>query len=62
MVRAHVTARGTVASAEVETSSGHAALDRAALEAVKRYRYAPARRAGRAVAYDVRVPVLFQLE
>lgn len=61
VIRARVSARGTVATAEVERSSGHAALDRAALAAVKRYRYAPARRAGQPVAYDVRVPVLFRL-
>jgi protein TonB len=52
---------GTVAKAQVETSSGHNSLDKAALEAVKLWKFEPARRLGRAIAYEVAVPVRFSI-
>jgi periplasmic protein TonB len=57
-----VAADGTVARAEVATSSGHEILDRAAEEAAALWRFEPARRDGVAIAYDIRQPVEFALE
>jgi protein TonB len=45
----------------VNRSSGHEVLDSGAVEAVKRWRFAPARREGQAVAARVQVPVRFAL-
>jgi len=57
-----VDADGRPESVEVERLSGHARLDAAALAAVRGWRFVPARRAGRAVAAEVRVPIKFALE
>jgi len=57
-----VTAAGTPGRVEVETSSGSRVLDRAALDAVKAWRFVPARRGDEAVDAWVRVPVAFRLE
>jgi len=45
-IRALVAAGGDVRSVEVVASSGSAALDRAATDAVRRWRFAPATRNG----------------
>jgi TonB family protein len=50
---------GAVQTVEVEASSGAAALDRAAADAVRRWLFNPAQRNGEAVASEVRVPVQF---
>ena len=60
-VSATVDERGTVTSAEVLLSSGSAMLDRAAVEAVRRAVFAPARRGGLPVACRIVVPIRFQL-
>jgi len=52
---------GSVADVKVATSSGHEELDRAAVDAAKLWRFEPARRDGKAVTYDVRIPVEFRL-
>lgn len=57
-----VDADGRPESVAVERPSGHARLDAAALAAVRGWRFVPARRAGRAVAAEVRVPIKFALE
>lgn len=57
-----VSAEGRADSVTVARSSGHGALDDAALEAVRRWRFEPARRAGLAVAGTVTVPIRFRLE
>lgn len=62
VVRAVVAVDGRVASVELRASSSHELLDRAALEAVKRWRFAPARRGEQAVDGAVDVPVVFRLE
>ena len=62
MVRVDVTGRGDVESLELEQSSGNRELDRAALTAVRRWRFRPATRDGREVAASVRVPIHFQPE
>jgi protein TonB len=50
---------GRVQTIRLSRSSGVASLDRAALETVRRWRFEPARRGGRAVAFTVSVPVRF---
>ena len=46
---------------EVRTSSGSERLDRAAIDAVRRWRFAPARRGVEAIAAYALVPIVFQL-
>lgn len=50
---------GHVTSANVSRSSGHPILDRAALGAVRSWRFSPARQADRAIPATVEVPVRF---
>jgi protein TonB len=57
-----ITAQGTVADVQVERSAGHPDLDQSALEAVRRWRFEPARRGGEAVAVWVIIPVEFKLQ
>jgi protein TonB len=45
----------------VRAASGHAGLDRAALDAVARWRFRPAQKQGKAVAAVALVPVRFRL-
>ena len=54
-----VNAGGSVTAAEVYKSSGHDILDRAALAAVRLWRFAPARRGGVAVEHTIAAPVRF---
>lgn len=62
LVRVHVAADGAVVSAEMAGSSGYDVLDRAATDAVRRWRFRPAARDGVAVADVVDVPVRFELQ
>ena len=57
-----VTAAGAPDSVAISRSSGHETLDRAALEAVRRWRFEPARRVGMAIAGTVSVPIRFRLD
>lgn len=50
--RLWITALGTVERAEIDVSSGVAALDAAALEAARRWRFRPAMRGGVAVPHE----------
>lgn len=52
---------GRVADARISDSSGSPSLDQAALATVRSWRFEPARRDGRPVAYDVVVPVRFTI-
>ena len=63
VVRLEITieADGTVLAAWIETSSGHAILDRAAEEAVRSWRFAPALADGVPTRTTVRLPVAFRL-
>lgn len=62
LLRIHVDADGVPTHAAVERSSGHRILDRAAVEyAMRRLRFKPAQREGRAVAAIAQVPVAFTL-
>lgn len=62
MLHVHVTADGAADRVEVRTSSGHERLDRAALEAVRHWRFVPARQGDQPVAAWVLVPLVFALE
>jgi TonB family protein len=56
-----VLADGRVGQVGIKRSVGHDILDRAALEAVRTWRFEPGRREGRAVTMSVEVPVRFVL-
>lgn len=56
-----VLANGTVGAVQVERSAGHPDMDQAALEAVKKWRFEPARRGNQPVAVWLRMPVRFVL-
>ena len=60
-VTAMVDASGAVTSADVLATSGHASLDQAALEAVRRAVFAPALQEGKPVPCRIVVPIRFQL-
>jgi protein TonB len=62
LLRVLVTIDGTAARVELDRSSGSASLDSAALEAVRNWRFVPARRGAENVEDWVRVPVVFRLE
>ncbi len=62
LVRAEVSADGECLRVELNKTSGHEVLDQAALEAVKKWRFVPARRGNQAVADWVGVPITFKLE
>ena len=57
-----VSAAGVPASVAVAASSGHAALDQAALAAVQHWHFNPATRGGTPVAGTAQVPIQFRLE
>lgn len=61
-LRVLVDREGMPASVAVEKTSGFAPLDNAAREAVRAWRFAPARRGNQAVEAWVLVPVVFRLE
>lgn len=56
-----VSADGRAGRIKVKRSSGWARLDQAALEAVKRWKFSPAMRNGRAVPGRIDVPISFRL-
>lgn len=62
LVRAEVDAGGKPTMVEVARRSGSRELDRAAVDAVKRWTFEPAIRDGKAVASTVQVPVEFTLD
>lgn len=61
LLRVLVDDHGRTKSVEINASSGDQALDRAAVDAVKRWRFHPARRGNQAVESWLRVPVEFRL-
>jgi protein TonB len=46
----------------IESSSGHELLDGSALETVKKWQFAPARKDGVIVTQVVRIPITFNLK
>ena len=57
-----VSPAGEAENVEVRTSSGFERLDRAAMEAVRRWRFMPAHRGTDAVAAWALVPIVFELD
>ena len=57
-----VNREGGVAELQIEESSGYGLLDRAALKAVRKWRFEPGRRGDLKVTMRVRVPVTFTLK
>ena len=62
LLKVHVAADGAAGEVLVHASSGHPRLDGAALKAVTRWRFVPARRGDLQVASWVIVPIEFKLE
>jgi periplasmic protein TonB len=62
VILALVNESGKVEDARVETSSGHALLDEAAVTAVKSWEFEPGRRGGVPVKSYVKLPITFQLK
>jgi len=62
LLRFQVLTDGRVGEVMVERSAGHPDLDLAAVEAIKRWRFEPARRDHRAVAAWAVLPVEFRLK
>jgi protein TonB len=62
LLNVQVQADGTPAAISLNRSCGHPLLDRAALDAVRRWTFEPARAAGLAVPSLVVIPVRFSLE
>ncbi|MGH8227507.1 MAG: energy transducer TonB [Steroidobacteraceae bacterium] len=61
LLRVEVSAQGRAVEIKIEHSSGWSALDASALDAVKRWRFEPARRGSEPVAAWVLVPIEFGL-
>ena len=61
LLEVHVSPRGAVEALRVLQSSGVAALDQAALDTVRDWRFEPARRGGQNVAAVVNIPIRFSL-
>lgn len=57
-----IDAAGHVTSTNLQRSCGHAVLDRAALAAVRSWRFDPARQDGVAIAAQVEIPIRFRFE
>ncbi|RMG32821.1 MAG: TonB family protein [Planctomycetota bacterium] len=61
LLKVSIDPHGRVQDANVHRSSGYPRLDAGALQAVRRWRFVPARRDGRPVRCEVLVPVRFQI-
>ncbi len=62
LLKVHVLVDGRVGEVVVQDSAGHPDLDQAAADAVRRWRFDPARRGGEPVAMWVLLPVEFRLK
>ena len=62
LLRVNVSADGRSESVEIHQSSGHDTLDEAAVEAVEKWKFIPAKRGDTAVACTVIVPINFTLD
>ncbi len=62
LLKVRVLENGHVGETVIEQSAGHPDLDRSATEAVKKWRFEPARRGSEPVAVWVLLPVRFQLQ
>jgi TonB family protein len=61
LLRVLVDEEGRTKTIEVNTSSGHDLLDRAASEAIKKWRFVPAHAGGKPIETWIKVPIDFQL-
>jgi TonB family protein len=61
LLRVLVDEQGKSKSVEIDDSSGSEALDRAAAEAIKRWRFSPARYGNKSVESWVKIPIDFRL-
>jgi len=61
LLRVHIETDGRVGDIVVQESTGHAELDRAAVDAVRQWRFEPARNEAGPVAMWVLIPVEFRL-
>lgn len=61
LLQVQVSAHGAAAQVEIKQGSGFSRLDQAALNAVRQWRFVPARRGDTAVAASVVVPITFRL-
>jgi protein TonB len=62
LLRVLVDEQGRTKQVEINSSSGNEALDRSAAEAVKRWRFSPARYGNAPTASWVKIPVDFRLK
>lgn len=62
LLKVLVSAEGAANSVTIEKSSGSARLDQSALDAVKRWRFVPARKGSQALSAYVLVPINFSLD
>ncbi|MEO6264247.1 MAG: TonB family protein [Luteimonas sp.] len=62
LVRATIDAGGAPTNVEIARRSGSRELDRAALDAVRQWRFQPAIKSGKAVTATVEVPIEFKLD
>lgn len=62
LLKVLVTSEGSAGTVNVQTSSGSTALDDAALEAVRKWRFVPAKRGAQPVEAWHLVPIVFKLE
>lgn len=62
LLRVHVEASGLPSKVDIRTSSGSERLDHAALEAVKRWKFVPAKQGDKTVPAYVVVPISFNLK
>ena len=61
LVSAEILPDGRVGSTEVSKSSGYTILDKSAMEAVKLWKFEPAKKAGKPFAIRVKLPIKFVL-
>lgn len=61
LIRAFVDETGTASKVEIFKSSSFALLDNAAVEAIKKWRFAPATKLGQYIASSVIIPINFKL-
>ena len=61
LISVNVSERGESLEVKIEQSSGHAILDQAAVEAVQRWRFSPARLGKMAIRSQVKIPIHFKI-
>lgn len=62
MLKVQVSEEGLSAAVEIERSSGYEILDESAVEAIKQWRFTPAKRGETPIASSVIVPIIFTLQ